>query len=118
MLKGINEVSGDKQFLFDYERQLLFINFNQQYPKSVTIDYIPEYISAEQIDDSYWVNILQQYSLALVKIALSQYRGKYSNLAGSLFELDYNRLAQEGQQEREKIWADLVDNNLLNYRFD
>lgn len=118
MLKGINEISGDKHFLFDYERQLLFINFNQRYPASVTIDYIPEYQSAEQVDDSYWTNIIQQYSLALVKIALSHLRGKYSQLQGSPFQLNYSKLEQEGKEERDKIWNELVESNLLNYRFD
>lgn len=118
MLKSVNEISGDKQFLFDYDRQLLFVNFNQQYPSSITIDYIPEYISAEEIDDSYWQNILQQYALALVKISLSHYRGKYSNIEGSPFQLNYQKLETEGKAEREQIWNDLVESNLLNYRFD
>lgn len=118
MLKSMNEISGDRQYLFDYDRQLLFINFNTQYPQSVTIDYIPEFIDAEQLDDSYWQNVLQQYSLALVKIALSHFRGKFSQLDGAPFKLDYERLKQEGESEREKIWSELVDSNLLNYRFN
>lgn len=118
MLKGINEISGDRQFLFDYDRQLLFINFNQQFPSSVTIEYIPEYSSIEQLEDSYWQNILQQYSLALVKISLSHYRGKYSNVDGMPFKLDYERLANEGEKERQSIWTELTESNLLNYRFD
>lgn len=118
MLKSINEISGDKQFLFDYDRQLLFINFNQQYPKSVTIEYIPALDSAEQIEDTYWQNVLQQYALALVKIALSHYRGKYSSVVGSAFTLDYNRLMTEGEREKQAIWAELTESNLLNYRFD
>lgn len=118
MLKGVNEISGDKHFLFDYEHQYLFINFNSQYPQSVTIDYIPEYQSAEQVDDSYWTNIIQQYSLALVKISLSYFRGKYSNVSGSAFTLDYQRLMSEGKAERDQIWNELVESNLLNYRFD
>ena len=118
MLKSVNEISGDKQFLFDYDRQLLFVNFNQQYPSSITIDYIPEYISAEEIDDSYWQNILQQYALALVKISLSHYRGKYRAVEGMPFTLNYEKLETEGKAEREQIWNDLVESNLLNYRFD
>lgn len=118
MLKNVNEISGDKQFLFDYDRQLLFINFNQQYPSSVTIDYIPEYQTAEQLTDSYWQNILQQYSLALVKISLSHYRGKYRSVEGMPFTLNYEKLETEGKAEREQIWNDLVESNLLNYRFD
>lgn len=118
MLKSVNEMSTDKQFLFDYDRQLLFVNFNQQYPNSITIDYIPEYDNAEQILDSYWQNVLQQYSLALVKISIGQYRGKYSEVLGSAFKLDYTRLLNEGNTERDKIWNELTESNLLNYRFD
>lgn len=118
MLKGINEISGDKQFLFDYEKQLLFINFNMQYPKSVTVDYIPEYNDVQQIEDSYWQNIVQQYSLALVKIALSHLRGKYQQLQGAPFTLNVEKLSSEGLESREKILNELMDNNLLNYRFD
>lgn len=118
MLKNINTISGDRQFLFDYDRQLLFVNFNQQYPTSITIEYIPEYDTAEQIEDSYWQNILQQYALALVKISLSHYRGKFSQLDGTPFKLNYEKLETEGKAERERIWNDLVENNLLNYRFD
>lgn len=118
MLKGVNEIAGDKHFLFDYEKQLLFISFNQQYPKSVTIDYIPEYQTVEQIDDSYWQNIIQQYSLALVKISLSHYRGKFESVSGAPYTLNYRKLEEEGRQEREAIWNNLVESNLLNYRFD
>lgn len=118
MLKGINEVSGDKHFLFDYDSQCLYINFNTMYPKSVTIDYIPEYQDAEQLDDSYWINILQQYALALVKISLSHYRGKYKEVVGAPFSLNYEKLETEGKEERERIMTELVDSNLLNYRFD
>lgn len=117
MLKSMNTISGDRQFLFDYDRQLLFINFNTQYPTSVTIDYIPEYISAEELDDNYWQNILQQYALALVKISLSHYRGKLE-VSNSPFKLNWERLISEGKEEREKIWNDLMESNLLNYRFD
>lgn len=118
MLKATNSISGDKHFIFDYGKQYLFINFNQQFPSSITVDFIPEITSSEQIDDSYWQNILQQYSLALVKISLSHYRGKFRQVNGQPFELDYEKLANEGKEERQQIWTDLVDNNLLNYRFD
>lgn len=118
MLKGINEVSGDKQFLFDYDRQYLFINFNMRYPQSVTVEYIPEYQTAEQIDDSYWQNIIQQYSLALVKISLSHYRGKFTSVEGSPYQLNYQKLEQEGKEEKQQIWSELTESNLLNYRFE
>lgn len=117
MLKGINETAGDGHFLFDYGKQLLFINFNTATPQSVTIDYIPEYRSALDVNDSYWMQIIQKKTLALVKLALSQYRGKYSNVQGAPFSLDYQRLQTEGEALNQEI-QEVLDENLLNYRFD
>nr|CAI9751328.1 hypothetical protein DGKKSRWO_DGKKSRWO_CDS_0048 [uncultured phage]CAI9752195.1 hypothetical protein CVNMHQAP_CVNMHQAP_CDS_0048 [uncultured phage] len=72
MIKAINETSGDKHFIFDYGTQLLFINFNSATSQSTTIDYIPEYRSAEDVGDDYWTMILQKKALAVTKLALSQ----------------------------------------------
>lgn len=117
MIKGINETSGDGHFIFDYGKQLLLIYFNERLPSSVTIDYIPEYRTAEDINDDYWTMIIQRYSLAMTKIALGQYRGKYSNVEGSPFKLDYERLIKEGNEELTEL-KQILEENLLNYRFD
>lgn len=117
MIKGINETAGDKHFIFDYDKQLLFINFNTATPKSVTIDYVPDWQTAEDVDDSYWTMLLQQKALAVTKLALSQYRGKFQQVTGSPFMLDYNRLQIEGQAETQRI-QEILEENLQNYRFD
>lgn len=117
MLKGINETAGDGHFLFDYERQLLFINFNTATPLSATVDFIPEYRTAEDIQDDYWTMLLQKKALAITKLALSQLRGKFSNVEGAPFTLDYQRLQNEGEQLNQEI-QEILEENLLNYRFD
>lgn len=117
MLKNINETAGDGHFLFDYGKQLLFINFNTATPTSVTIDFIPEYSSAEDIRDDYWTMLLQKKALAIIKLALSQYRGKFSNVDGAPFTLDYQRLQTEGEQLNQEV-QNILEENLLNYRFD
>ena len=117
ILKLLNTASGDGHFLFDYGKQLLFMNFNSQTPLSVTIDFIPEYRTAEDISNDYWTMILQKKSLALVKLALSQYRGKYSNVEGAPFTLDYQRLQNEGNELNQQI-QEILEENLLNFRFD
>lgn len=117
ILKGINETSGDRHFLFDYDTQLLFINFNTATPNTVTIDYIPDYENAEQIDDSFWVNIIQKKSLALTKLGLSQYRGKFSSVAGSPFVLDYQRLQSEGEALNREVET-ILEENSIDYIFD
>ena len=117
ILKILNTASGDGHFLFDYGKQLLFINFNAQTPVSATIDFIPEYRSAEDIQDDYWTMLLQKKALALTKLALSQYRGKFSNVDGAPFTLDYNRLQTEGDALNQEV-QEILEENLLNYRFD
>lgn len=116
MIKGINETAGDCHYLFDYGKQLLFINFNTATPTSVTIDFIPEYRTAEDIQDDYWTMLLQKKALAITKMALSQLRGKYSNVEGAPFTLDYQRLQNEGKELDQEI-QEILDENLLNYRF-
>lgn len=117
IMKGINETSGDRHFFFDYDTQLLFINFNTATPNSVTIDYIPDFENAEQIDDNFWINIIQKKSLALTKLGLSQYRGKYSSVSGAPFTLDYQRLQTEGEQLNQEVET-ILEENTINYMFD
>lgn len=117
ILKGINETSGDRHFFFDYDTQLLFINFNTATPKSVTVDYIPDFENAEQIEDSFWVNVIQKKSLALTKLGLSQYRGKYSSVSGAPFVLDYQRLQTEGDLLNQEV-EQILEENSIDYIFD
>lgn len=117
LIKGVNEAAGDGHFVFDYGKQLLFINFNERIPKSVTIDYTPELRTVEDITDSYWIQLMKKYALAKVKLALSQYRGIYSSVEGSPFKLDYQRLQTEGERELAEV-KEILESNLLNYRFD
>lgn len=117
MLKGLNETAGDGQFIFDYGKQLLFVHFNERLPKSITIDFIPDYRTAEDIEDNFWTMLIQKKSLALVKLALSQYRGKFSNVQGAPFTLDYQRLQTEGEQLNQEV-QEVLDENSLNFRFD
>lgn len=116
MIKGINETSEDGHYIFDYERQLLFVHFNPKIPNSVTIDFTPEFNTIEDVYDDYWVMLLQKYALGVTKKALSQYRGKYSRVDGAPFELDYNRLQREGEEELNKL-NEILEENLLDYRF-
>lgn len=117
MLKGINETAGDGHFLFDYGKQLLFINFNTATPCSVTVDFIPEFRTVEDINEDYWIMLIQRKALAMVKMALSHLRGKFSSVEGAPYQLDYQRLYTEGEAENQRIQEEL-ENNLLNYRFD
>lgn len=117
IIKGINETAGDRHFLFDYDTQLLFVNFNTATPRSLTIDYIPDFENVEQIEDSFWVDIVQKKSLALTKLGLSQYRGKFSSVSGAPFVLDYQRLQSEGESLNQEVNA-ILEENALDYIFD
>lgn len=117
MLKGLNETAGDKHFLFDYDRQLLFIYFNERLPKSVTVDLILEYRDIEDVESDYWTMLLQKKALAVTKLALAQLRGKFSSVQGAPFSLNADMLRQQGEAETANI-QEILEENLLNYRFD
>lgn len=117
MLKGLNETAGDKQFLFDYDRQLLFIYFNERLPKSVTVDLILEYRDIEDVESDYWTMLLQKKALAVTKLALVQLRGKFNNVQGAPFSLNIDILRQQGEEETKEL-QNIFEENLLNYRFD
>lgn len=117
LLKGINETAGDGHFVFDYGKQLLFVNFNERIPTSITIDYIPELRTVEDITNSYWIQIMQRFALAKVKLALSQYRGVYKKVDGAPYELNWERLQNEGERELAEL-KETLESNGLNYRFD
>lgn len=116
MNKTLNETAEDKAYVFDYDSQSLYLYFNARLPTSVTIDYIPEFLTAEDVDDDYWIMLIQKKALATTKLALSQYRGKFSSVTGAPFALDYQRLQTEGTELNREI-QEILDENILNYRF-
>jgi hypothetical protein len=95
----------------------LYISCTTPYPKNITIAYTPKYSCVEEVTDPYWEDMLQRLSLANSKIILGRIRGKYSN-STALYNLDGDKLLEEGRQELTELRQFLSDNFDLQMPID
>lgn len=112
----VNQATGrSAEFDFDFTDGILYVESSNC--DNVTIEYIPDYKSVEEISEPFWVNLITEYTLALTKIALGRARGKYrvSNLP---YEMDADNLLSEGQQEKEALDNKLSEIHDINYYLD
>lgn len=105
-----NAISTDLDFKYDKDERILYVNCNQAIPQTITIEYIPEYDSVEELKESYWQNILKKFSLAMTKVILGRIRGKYT-LNSATYNLDADQLLSEGNSELQEIRSFLDSNN-------
>lgn len=107
---NMNAISTDLDFRFEKDEQKLYVTCNAVKPKSLTIDYMPEYTCVDDIKESYWQNYLKRFSLAMTKVILGRIRSKYS-LNSSQYSLDGDTMLSEGNSELQEIRSTLQNNN-------
>ena len=71
------------------------------YYSAVTIEYKPKTILPEYIQDHYWEEWVVRFTSALVKETIGRIRDKYK-VVGSPFELDGERILEEGREEQKR----------------
>ena len=74
LLQVRNTLSTDMSFREDKHGCKLYINSSYTHPSKVTIEYVPIFENVEMVTSDYWIDILKQMSLALVKIGLGRIR--------------------------------------------
>lgn len=99
----------DLDFHYDKRNEMLYVYAQQALPTTVTLCYIPEYDSVEDIIDTFWQDILRRLTLAHTKETLGRVRGKY-NLSSALYNLDADQLLSEAQSELNEIRSYLDSN--------
>lgn len=103
----MSNIKTDMQFVWDSNAKKLYVQYTTPSPASITIQYIPEFTSVEEVKDAYWLDEIRQMALSRCKIALGAIRGKYT-LNNALWSLDAS-IGQTGQQEltaqRERLRA-------------
>ena len=99
------------------DKHLLYVNSSYDTPTSITIEFVPNYTSVEQLTSTYWIDILKKLSLALVKIALGRIRSKYS-LTNASWTVDGATLLQEGNEELKELREILRTNSVYMYPKD
>lgn len=105
-----NTISTDLYFYWDKDNSDLYVNANYPKPDTISVVYIPEYTSVEDVKESFWENLIKRMALALTKEVLGRIRGKYT-LSTATYQLDASQLLAESQQELQEIRTYLNDNS-------
>lgn len=77
----------------------------------ITIEYVPLIKEVDQLTDPYWFKQLYYIFLANCKIVIGRARSKY-RIQSSKYELDGERILEEGLAEKAKIIEDLENSGL------
>lgn len=104
-----NTLSTDMSWKEDKQGNKLYINCSSDFPKNVTIEYIPVYESVEEVEDDYWTDKIARLALALTKITLGRIR-TYATQSNAIWTLDGDTLLNEGNTEAAALRQELVDN--------
>lgn len=112
LLQMRNTSSTDMAFRVDTDTKQLYVNAGYDKPVSITIEFVPEYDTVEDIKDEYWIDILQRMSLSMTKIILGRIRSKYTQ-SNALWGLDGDKLLEEGTTELSELRETLRVNNSM-----
>lgn len=105
-----NALNQDLDFTYDAVEHKLYLY--QQVPTStmITVVYNKEFKDVEEIQDSFWVNLMLRLAIAYTKQVLGRIRGKY-RMSSAPYELDSDTLLSEANTELSEIRAFLNENN-------
>ena len=102
LLQMRNTTNTDLAFKEDKTNRKLYINCNYDYPKEVTIEYIPVFKEPEEITSDYWIDILKRLSLGMVKVALGRIRSRFTQ-SNALWTQDGETMLSEGNEELKDL---------------
>ena len=105
-----NTLATDLDFKWEKNEETLYVYCNYPKPAAITIQYIPDYESVEELTEPYWQTQLTKLSLAMCKISLGRVRSKYT-LNSATYALDGETLVAEGTAELQEIRNYLSDNS-------
>ncbi len=117
LLQIRNTTSTDLAFKEDKHNNKLYINVSGGQPSSIVIEYIPIFEDVSEIKSHYWIDILQRYSMALVKRGLGRIRNMFKQ-SSAVYTLDGETLLSEGEEELKELREILRTNQNLFYPVD
>lgn len=116
-LQQMNTISTDLDFIWDAHTKQLSVTMNPPYTAQITVQYIPDYKSVEEITEVYWVDFILRLATAYAKQVLGRIRSKYT-LNSSQYNLDGETLLAEAKEEITEITTFLRDNVDLAFPID
>ena len=112
-----NTTSTDLAFKFDKYTKKLYINTSVGTPAEITIEYIPEIHTVEDIKSEYWEDMLIRLSLAITNVTIGRVRTRYTQ-SNALWTQDGETILQEGQEELNELRQMMLENSDLFYPID
>lgn len=112
-----NTSSTDLAFRFDSKEKKLYINTMGYNPSRITIEYIKELTSVEDIFEDYWVDVLIRLSVAITKVTLGRIRSRYVQ-SNAVWAQDGEAILAEGNDELIALREHLLANTQLSYPID
>lgn len=112
-----NTTSTDLAFIFDKASNNLYINTSSDIPTLITVEYVPEYDSVEEVTSDFWIDVIMQMAIALTKITLGRIRTRYTQ-SNALWTQDGETILAEGTAEYQALQEYLRANTQLTYGID
>lgn len=112
LLQMRNTTSTDLAFKEDKDAKKLYVNVGTDKPTSITIEYVPMYLSVEDITSDYWIDIIERLSAALVKVALGRIRTRFK-VSNAPYSDDGDTILAEGNAELDSLREILRTNSNL-----
>lgn len=116
-LQQMNTISTDLDFVWDAHTKDLYVTMNPPYTNQITIAYVPDYQSVEEITEVYWVDIILKLATAYAKQVLGRIRSKYT-LNSAQYSLDGETLLNEAKEELNEVITHLRSNVDLAFPID
>lgn len=108
-LQQMNTISTDLDFVWDAHTKQLSVIMNPPYTNQITIVYVPDYKSVEEVTEVYWTDFILKLATAYAKQVLGRIRSKYT-LNSAQYTLDGETLLAEANQEITEIITYLREN--------
>ena len=112
-----NTISTDLTFRFDKSTNGLYINCGFDKPNLITIEYVPEYLSVEDVTSDFWIDKLVNLSIALIKQILGRIRTRYTQ-TNAPWAQDGERLLTEAETELKELRDEMKAATQLVYPVD
>lgn len=117
LLQIRNTTSTDLAFIFDKASNNLYINTSSESPEYITIEYVPDFDSVEEVASDFWIDVIMQMAVALTKIILGRIRSRYTQ-SNALWTQDGETILAEGTSEYQALQQYLRENTQLIYGID
>ena len=114
LLQIKNTMSTDLSFKEDHHNKKLYINQYNSIPDLITIEYVPQLTSVEEIQSDQWQDVFIRLCIARTKVIIGRIRTRFSQ-SNALWAQDGEKLLEEGNNELNTLLETLRTNDIDSF---